>query len=126
MLVRKASSCRSMLLASPHAWDDLPVFVEWSELGELSARLAQCFELTCRVCLKVNVRPTAPSHMLSAVVRFLASLKGGSDGRDVRDRIAAAEEAYRETAGDEGEDQMTWGGALVAEPGYDADDGVHR
>jgi len=41
---------------------------------------------TCRT--KVKVRPTAPSQMLGAVVRMIASLKEGSEAKDMLDRIA--------------------------------------
>jgi|SaaInl85LU_5_DNA_1037374.scaffolds.fasta_scaffold424949_1 hypothetical protein len=41
---------------------------------------------TCRT--KVKVRPTAPSQMLGAVVRMIASLKEGSEAKEMLDRIA--------------------------------------
>lgn len=40
--------------------------------------------------------------------------------------IADAENEYRESVVDDGDNQTTWAGAVVAEPGFDADDGVHR
>ena len=40
--------------------------------------------------------------------------------------IADAETEYREAVVDDGDNQTTWAGAVVAEPGFDADDGVHR